>query len=153
MPPTGRHQVGMGRSMTRFLRQRKGLPALTSQTKPVSSYFHFKCGFKSRPLPKCDRGLIHKSDNSIPESVDNAKPGVVEVSQDISTMNVRVERASHNVSNASSLVRASFVTASFAHCTSADLCSHRSMKYTCIVAKKRTPRKLSVCLSMLRKLE
>ncbi|KAL5530437.1 hypothetical protein ACEPAF_6695 [Sanghuangporus sanghuang] len=74
-PPPGRHQVSMGGSMTRFLKQRKG----TQQTKqnkamPTSNFYQFKYNF-------------------MPESVDTSKPGVVELTtKDIT--HVRVERAS-----------------------------------------------------------
>ncbi|KAH8094763.1 RNA polymerase II transcription elongation factor-domain-containing protein [Phellopilus nigrolimitatus] len=75
-PPRGRHQVSMGGSMTRFLKQRKGIQQ-TKQNKamPTSNYYHFRYNF-------------------MPESVDNTKPGVVEVTQSTDITNVRAERAS-----------------------------------------------------------
>ncbi|KAI5122189.1 hypothetical protein M0805_007086 [Coniferiporia weirii] len=75
-PPQGRHQVNVGKSMTRFLKQRKGIPQ-TKQNKamPSSSYYHFKYKF-------------------MPESVDTTKPGIVELSNGTDATNVRVERAS-----------------------------------------------------------
>lgn len=40
----------------------------------------------------------------MPESVDNTKPGVIEVSQGAGITNVKVERASHQVHVASPLL-------------------------------------------------
>ena len=101
-PPPGRHQVGMGGSMARFLKQRKGIQQ-TKQNKamPTSNFYQFKCAPLLSGIWRTDSRETHaffpRLDNFMPESVDTSKPGVVELAtKDIT--HVRVERASQQVS-------------------------------------------------------
>ncbi|THH11278.1 hypothetical protein EW145_g751 [Phellinidium pouzarii] len=77
VPPQGRHQVGVGKSMARFLKQRQGIQQTKqNKTMPSSNFYHFKYHF-------------------LPESVDATKQGIVELTNNKDNTDVRVERASY----------------------------------------------------------
>lgn len=84
--------------MTRFLKQRKGIQVKQNKAMPTSNYYYFKCKMEGplmRSFTECD----YATDNFMPESVDNTRPGSVEVSQGKDVTGVRVERACFAVSN------------------------------------------------------
>jgi len=75
MPASGRHPVGIGSSLGRALKARKGAPPAKRANLPDRDFYSFRYNFK-------------------PESIDSSKPGTIDIKRGRDSTSVTVERSS-----------------------------------------------------------
>jgi hypothetical protein len=98
MPAQGRHNVGIGSSLAKALKARKGQPPQRNKNLPERDFYSLRCAHLLTH-PTCSPQTDSTVDNHKPASIDPAKPGTLEVNPGREVTAVRVERPTAHVRN------------------------------------------------------
>lgn len=144
IPPAGRFDVQVGASLGRALRTRKSGPPPKNNKLPDRDFYSFRCKWPTDTSVVEISLMLSCADNFIPESVDTAKPGTIEVKKSSETTAVTVERASTQV-RCTAEPMVVFKTNPDSHCL------RPTRALTFLLAKRQLRKKWSACSSTMKK--